>query len=80
MRYFEISEIQTHLLTTLAKATIGECKAEDVVLGIAKHIVKIVHTLPAWVKKTSGENFSKEKGSSGLTKAARAFRNRVIAA
>ncbi len=80
VRYFEISEIQTHLLDTLAKATIGENKSEDAVLGIAKHIVKIVHTLPAWVKKTSGEKFSTNNSESGLTKAARAFRNKVIAA
>ena len=80
VRYFEISEIQTHLLDTLAKATIGNNKGDDSVLGIAKHIVKIVHTLPIWVKKTSGENFSKVKGSSGLTQAARELRNKVIAA
>jgi hypothetical protein len=80
VRYFEISEIQTHLLDTLAKATIGESKTDDAVLSIAKHIVKIVHTLPAWVKKTSGESFIKGKNANGLTKAARSFRNKVIAA
>jgi hypothetical protein len=80
VRYFEISEIQTHLLDTLAKETIGDINSGDVVLGIAKHIVKIVHTLPAWVKKTSGENFSQPENTSGLTMAARSFRNRVIAA
>ena len=80
VRYFKISEIQTHLLDTLAKATIGSADASDAVLAIAKHIVKIVHTLPAWVKKTSGENFYQTKGSNGLTKEARTFRNKVIAA
>ena len=80
VRYFEISEIQTHLLDTLAKATIGDAKSDDVILGIAKHIVKIVHTLPAWVKKTSGESFSNVRNPNGLTKEARAFRNKVIAA
>ena len=80
VRYFEISEIQTHLLDTLANATIGEAKSDDAVLSIAKHIVKIVHTLPAWVKKTSGESFIKNNNFNGLTKAARAFRNKVIAA
>jgi hypothetical protein len=80
VRYFEISEIQTHLLCTLARSTIGDVKTDDVVLGIAKHIVKIVHTLPAWVKKTSGENFLQSENGSGLTMAARSFRNRVIAA
>lgn len=80
VRYFEISEIQTHLLDTLAKETIGHVKSDDAVLGIAKHIVKIVHSLPTWVKKTSGESFTPSDSSSGLTKAARSFRNRVLAA
>lgn len=80
VRYFEISEIQTHLLNTLAKATIGDTNSEDVVLSIAKHVVKIVHTLPAWVKRTSGEGFSSVSKSNGLTKSARTLRNKVIAA
>ncbi len=80
VRYFEISEIQTHLLDNLAKATIGEHKSGDLVLGIAKHIVKIVHTLPTWVKKTSGESFSQSNKSQVLTKEAKTFRNKVIAA
>ena len=42
--------------------------------------MKIVHTLPAWVKKTSGESFSNINNSNGLTNEARAFRNKVIAA
>jgi len=80
VRYYEISEIQTHLLNTLAKATIGNNEGDDVVLGIAKHIVKIVHTLPAWVKKTSGESFSSNDNHQGLTHNARNFRNKVLAA
>jgi len=80
VRYFEISSIQTHLLDTLAKATVGTIKSDDAILSIAKHIVKIIHKLPAWVKKTSGESFSQEKSASGLTKEARALRNKVIAA
>ncbi|MBE0364130.1 hypothetical protein PULV_a1696 [Pseudoalteromonas ulvae UL12] len=80
VQYFEISEIQTHLIDTLAKATIGNAPKNDAILGIAKHIVKIVHTLPPWVKKTSGDSFSNIEQSNGLTKEARAFRNKVIAA
>lgn len=80
VRCFEISKIQTHLLDTLAKATIGEKKSGDIVLGIAKHIVKIVHTLPTWVKKTSGESFSQSNKAQVLTKEAKTFRNKVIAA
>jgi len=80
VRYFEISKIQTHLLDTLAKATIGDDKSGDIVLGIAKHIVKIVHTLPTWVKKTSGESFSQSNNDQVLTREAKTFRNKVIAA
>jgi len=80
VRFFEISAIQTHLIETIAKATIGTIKSDDAVLGIAKHIVKIIHTLPTWVKKTSGDGFYKDGSEGGLTKEARDFRNKVIAA
>ena len=79
VRYFEISEIQTHLLDNLAKATIGNVETDAAILNIAKHIVGIVHKLPAWVKKTSGESFTGST-ENGLTKQARDFRNKVIAA
>ncbi|MCC5452863.1 AAA family ATPase [Rheinheimera sp. UJ51] len=79
VRYFQISEIQSHLLDNLAQATLGESKNEAAILNIAKHIVGIVHKLPAWVKKTSGESFTGDK-TNGLTKQARDFRNKVIAA
>jgi energy-coupling factor transporter ATP-binding protein EcfA2 len=79
VRYFEISDIQTHLLDNLARATIGKIKTDGAILNIAKHIVGIVHKLPAWVKKTSGESFH-ENQQNGLTKEARDFRNKVIGA
>ncbi|WFO20876.1 hypothetical protein ATS73_019310 [Pseudoalteromonas sp. H100] len=79
VRYFEISEIQSHLLDNLAKATLGEGTNNAAILNIAKHIVGIIHKLPTWVKKTSGESFT-SSGENGLTKQARDFRNKVIAA
>ncbi|MEL0649474.1 hypothetical protein V6248_18785 [Pseudoalteromonas agarivorans] len=79
VRYFEISEIQSHLLDNLAKATLGEGKNNAAILNIAKHIVGIIHKLPTWVKKTSGESFN-GSNENGLTKQARDFRNKVIAA
>ncbi len=80
IRYFHISDIQTHLLDTLAKSNLGNNSGDDKVLGIAKHIVKIVHKLPTWVKKTSGENFSSTSKNKSLSKEARTFRNKVIKA
>ncbi|WP_137227205.1 hypothetical protein [Shewanella sp. MEBiC00475] len=79
VRYFEISDIQSHLLENLAQATIGNTKTDSAILNIAKHIVGIVHKLPAWVKKTSGESFN-DSQQNGLTKEARDFRNKVIGA
>ena len=80
VRYFEISEIQTNLLTNISTAIAGKgaIHGESSILAIAKHIVKIVHTLPHWVKKTSGDNFVDQK--QGLTKEARALRNKVVSA
>ncbi len=80
IRYFHISDIQTHLLDTLAKSNLGSDAGNDKVLGIAKHIVKIVHKLPTWVKKTSGENFSSTSKNRCLSKETRTFRNKVIKA
>ncbi len=79
VRYFKISEIQSHLLDNLAKATLGKTNKDDAILNIAKHIAGIIHKLPAWVKRTSGESFT-GSNKSGLTKQARDFRNKVIAA
>jgi len=81
VRYFHISSIHSHLIDTLASATESEnTKNNDVILSIAKHIVKIVHTLPHWVKRTSGEGFSDNGKSESLSEEARRFRNNVIKA
>ena len=81
VRYFHISSIHSHLVDTLAKATkFQDTKHNDVILSIAKHIVKIVHTLPHWVKRTSGEGFSDISKGESLSKEARNFRNNVIKA
>lgn len=79
VRYFEISNIQSHLIHKIAEATQSNGKDDSSILAIAKHIVKIVHTLPAWVKKTSGDSFV-DKSKIGLTEEARAFRNEVLRA
>lgn len=79
VKYFEISDIQSHLISSIAKASLQDVK-ESSILGIAKHIVKIIHTLPVWVKKTSGEKFEHSTDFEGLSRPARELRNKVIAA
>lgn len=79
VRYFEISSIQSHLISKIAKATDSKSKTDSSILAIARHLVKIVHTLKPWVKKTSGDSFI-DKSKPGLTAEARAFRNEVLRA
>ena len=79
VRYFEISNIQNHLINKIAEATQGGKEGDSTILEIAKHIVKIVHTLKPWVKKTSGDSFI-DNSKIGLTSEARAFRNEVLRA
>ena len=80
VRYFETSKIQAHLVNKLAAVTIGKTESDDKVLNIAKHISKIVHTLPRWVRNTSGNIFSQLSKTQSLSKEAKFFRNKVIKA
>ena len=79
VKYFEMSDIQSHLISSIARASLQNVK-ESSILGIAKHIVKIIHTLPVWVKKTSGDKFEHNAEFDGLSRPARDLRNKVIAA
>lgn len=79
VRHFEISSIQHHLVSKIAEATNSYSVNDSSILEIAKHLVKIVHTLKPWVKKTSGDSFI-DKSKPGLTTEARAFRNEVLRA
>lgn len=79
VRHFEISSIQNHLINKIAEATNSNSANDSSILEIAKHLVKIVHTLKPWVKKTSGDSFI-DKSKPGLTTEARAFRNEVLRA
>lgn len=79
VRYFEVSGIQTDLIKKIAEATHSKSSRDTSILEIAKHIVNLVHKLPAWVKKTSGDSFI-DGSKLGLTNEARAFRNEVLRA
>ncbi|GAA6185575.1 hypothetical protein [Aliiglaciecola sp. NS0011-25] len=79
VRYFEISGIQSDLINKIAEATHSSTEKDSSILEIAKHIVKLIHLLPTWVKKTSGDSFI-DGSKLGLTGEARAFRNEVLRA
>jgi len=80
VRYFEINTVQTHVVRSIAAAAQLQNKDESNLLDLAKHIVHIVHTLPVWVRKTSGNVFSDESYSFQLSQEAKALRNSALRA
>ncbi|TNC82786.1 MAG: hypothetical protein C9356_02645 [Oleiphilus sp.] len=82
IRYYEHTEIEGHLIKTLADATVGANSSEsnEVILSIAKHIAQLVHLLPSWVKKTSGNIFGNNVGSFKLATKTKVFRDSVLRA
>ena len=80
VRYFEINTVQTHVVRSIAAAAQLQNKDDSNLLDLAKHIVHIVHTLPVWVRKTSGNVFSDESYSFQLSQEAKALRNSALRA
>lgn len=80
VRYFEIDSVQNHIVQDIAIAARVQSKDNPNLLELAKHLVKITHTLPPWVKKTSGQLFDGEDNGVQLSKEAKALRNSVLRA
>jgi len=80
VRFFEIDSIQNNLVRSIATAAELQHRDDPNLLELAKHIVKIIHTLPSWVKKTSGEAFVGETTGFQLSKEAKALRNSALRA
>lgn len=80
VRYFEIDSVQSNLVRSIATAAELQQRDDPNLLELAKHIVKIVHTLPAWVKKTSGDAFASEANGFKLSKEAKLLRNSALRA
>lgn len=80
VRYFEINTVQTHVVKSIATAAQLQNKEDSTLLELAQHIVQIIHTLPAWVKKTSGHVFVDENASFQLSGESKALRNSAIRA
>lgn len=80
VRYFEIDTVQTQLVKRIAEAAyVGKANKADI-LSLAKEIVRIVHMLPSWVKKTSGLETLGENTNLRLSKEAKALRNSALRA
>lgn len=80
VRYFEIDSVQTHLVQSIAEAAQMQSGDKSSLLALAKEIVRIVHMLPSWVKKTSGVIFSNDHKGFELSREAKALRNAALRA
>lgn len=80
VRYFEIDTVQTHLVRSIAEAAQLQSDDRSSILALAKEIVRIMHLLPSWVKKTSGISFSAGTKGLKISKEAKALRNAALRA
>lgn len=80
VRYFEIDTVQTHLVRSIAEAAQFQTTGKSNLLALAKEIVRIVHLLPSWVKKTSGILLSNDDDGLKLSKEAKSLRNAALRA
>lgn len=80
VRYFKIDSVQTHLVKSIAEATQSRSTNKGSLLQLAKEVVRIVHQLPSWVKKTSGISLFGNDGEIQLSQQAKDLRNITLKA
>lgn len=80
VRYFEIDSVQTQFVEQIARAATQTKVASADILSLAKEIVRQIHLLPTWVKKTSGIQFDEEATNCNLSREAKALRNAALRA
>ncbi|MBG22133.1 MAG: hypothetical protein CMF22_01565 [Idiomarinaceae bacterium] len=80
VRYFEIDSVQTQLVEKIANAALKTDVSKADILSLAKEIVRQVHLLPSWVKKTSGIQLGDMDNDSSLSREAKSIRNAALRA
>lgn len=78
VRYYKLAETDHHLINQIAKAS--ALTNQESILGVAKSLVRKVHALPSWVKRTSGNNLLGASGEAHLTSKTKRFRDQVLSA
>ena len=82
VKFYPLGGVQDQLIEQVASAANGEHAVDSVSspLSAAKALVKLVYSLPSWVKRTSGENLFQVSGPAHLSAEVKRFRDVVLSA
>lgn len=78
VRFYELAEPDKHLVYQIADA--ADSTDHKSILATARSLVRQMHALPSWVKRTSGKNLFEAGGKEHLTTLTKRFRDKVLAA
>ncbi len=78
VRFYELAETDMLLVHQIADAS--ESTDKDSILSTARSLVRQMHALPSWVKRTSGKNLFEVGGEEHLDNLTKRFRDKVLAA
>ena len=76
VRYYELADTDISLVKEIALAT--ENISDESILSTGRSLVKKMHAIPSWVKRTSGHNLFKASGEDHLDPLTKRFRDRVL--
>ena len=78
VRFYELAETDMLLVHQIAEAS--ESMNKESILAVARSLVRQIHALPSWVKRTSGKNLFEAGGEEHLDNLTKRFRDKVLAA
>lgn len=78
VRYYELDDTDVMLVKEIALATAGDDEAS--ILATARALVRQLHTLPSWVKRTSGKNLFSGDQQNHFDRLTKQFRDKVLSA
>ncbi|WP_151704766.1 hypothetical protein [Nitrincola alkalilacustris] len=78
VRFYELAETDMLLVHQIAQAS--ESVDQESILATARSLVRQVHALPSWVKRTSGKNLFQVGGEEHLDGLTKRFRDKVLSA
>lgn len=78
VRFYELAETDMRLVHQIAAAS--NSIDQESILSTARALVRQIHSLPSWVKRTSGKNLFEASGREHLPTLTKRFRDKVLAA
>ena len=78
VRYYELADTDMQLVHQIADAS--DSMDKESILATARSLVRQMHALPSWVKRTSGKNLFEVGGEEHLDSLTKRFRDKVLAA